>query len=111
MEFQIQLLYAAVRFSMVVSDTTGNVKKCRAFICDAWPWILNCPDPWHQLNLLAKEIMLGSKKHPKIAGFADFAPAPTCMTSHWAFAPIPTCFLTGGGKAHPQHPIRALGRH
>ncbi|KAJ7601673.1 hypothetical protein DFH06DRAFT_1025246, partial [Mycena polygramma] len=60
-----------VRFSMVVSDTTANVKKCRAFICEVFPWILNCPDPCHQLNLLAKEIMLGSKKHPKIAGFAE----------------------------------------
>ncbi|KAJ7479092.1 ribonuclease H-like domain-containing protein [Mycena latifolia] len=65
----ILLLYAAVRFSMIVSDTTGNVKKCRALICDAFPWILNCPDPCHQLNLLAKEIMVGSKKHPKIHGF------------------------------------------
>ncbi|KAJ7024320.1 hypothetical protein C8F04DRAFT_969274, partial [Mycena alexandri] len=54
-------------FSMVVSDTTANVKKCRAFICDAFPWILNCPDPCHQLNLLAKEVMLGSKKYPKVA--------------------------------------------
>ena len=58
---------------MVVSDTTANVKKCRAFICEAFPWILNCPDPCHQLNLLAKEIMLGSKKHPKIKGFAEVA--------------------------------------
>jgi hypothetical protein len=56
---------------MIVSDTTGNVKKCRALICDAFPWILNCPDPCHQLNLLAKDIMVGSKKHPKIHGFAE----------------------------------------
>ncbi|KAF8175184.1 hypothetical protein K438DRAFT_1608628, partial [Mycena galopus ATCC 62051] len=45
-------------FSMVVSDTTGNVKKCRALICDIFPWILNCPDPCHQLNLLAKDIII-----------------------------------------------------
>ncbi|KAJ7330863.1 hypothetical protein DFH08DRAFT_639083, partial [Mycena albidolilacea] len=44
-------------FSMIVSDTTGNVKKCRELICKAFPWILNCPDPCHQLNLLAKDIM------------------------------------------------------
>ncbi|KAK7000614.1 hypothetical protein R3P38DRAFT_2797273 [Favolaschia claudopus] len=68
---KIILFYAAMRFSMVVSDTTGNVKKCRALICKKWPWILNCPDPCHQLNLLAKEIMLGSKKFPKVKGFTD----------------------------------------
>ncbi|KAJ6632329.1 hypothetical protein B0H10DRAFT_1769672, partial [Mycena sp. CBHHK59/15] len=45
-------------FSMVVSDTTGNVKKCRALICTLYPWILNCPDPCHQLNLLAKDIIV-----------------------------------------------------
>ncbi|KAJ7820819.1 hypothetical protein B0H14DRAFT_2599683 [Mycena olivaceomarginata] len=64
----ILLLYTAVRFSMIVSDTTGNVKKCRELICKAFPWILNCPDPCHQLNLLAKDIMVGSKKFPKIKG-------------------------------------------
>ncbi|KAJ7214487.1 hypothetical protein GGX14DRAFT_360018, partial [Mycena pura] len=53
-------------FSMAVSDTAGNVKKCRALICMSFPWILNCPDPCHQLNLLAKEIMVGSKKYPKV---------------------------------------------
>ncbi|KAJ7199023.1 hypothetical protein GGX14DRAFT_373488, partial [Mycena pura] len=52
-------------FSMIVSDTTANVKKCRALICAAYPWIFNCPDPCHQLNLLAKEVMVGSKRHPK----------------------------------------------
>ncbi|KAJ6576326.1 hypothetical protein B0H10DRAFT_2345315 [Mycena sp. CBHHK59/15] len=55
----VLLFYAAVRFSMVVSDTTGNVKKCRALICTLYPWILNCPDPCHQLNLLAKDIIVG----------------------------------------------------
>ncbi|KZP29505.1 hypothetical protein FIBSPDRAFT_727407, partial [Athelia psychrophila] len=44
--------------SIVVSDTTGNVKKCRAMICKRWPWILNCPDPCHQLNLMMKDIMV-----------------------------------------------------
>ncbi|KAJ4484460.1 hypothetical protein C8R41DRAFT_769648, partial [Lentinula lateritia] len=31
-----------------------------------WPWILDCPDPCHQLNLMMKDIMVGSKKYPKI---------------------------------------------
>ncbi|KAJ3898518.1 hypothetical protein F5879DRAFT_812491, partial [Lentinula edodes] len=44
-------------FSMIVSDTTGNVKKCRRLICTKWPWILNCPDPCHQLNLMMKDVM------------------------------------------------------
>ncbi|KAJ7577932.1 hypothetical protein C8J56DRAFT_716091, partial [Mycena floridula] len=46
-------------FSLIVSDTTGNVKKARRLICEKWPWILNCPDPCHQLNLLMKDIMVG----------------------------------------------------
>ncbi|KAJ7858876.1 hypothetical protein B0H13DRAFT_1901688 [Mycena leptocephala] len=46
-------LYLAVNFSLVVSDTTKNVKKCRRLICEKFPWILNCPDPCHQLNLLS----------------------------------------------------------
>ncbi|KAJ6550348.1 hypothetical protein B0H10DRAFT_1850539, partial [Mycena sp. CBHHK59/15] len=45
-------------FSLVVSDTTKNVKKCRALICVKFPWILNCPDPCHQLNLLAKDLVM-----------------------------------------------------
>ncbi|KAJ7230968.1 hypothetical protein B0H12DRAFT_1029740, partial [Mycena haematopus] len=71
-------------FSMIVSDTTGNVKKCRAFICAAFPWILNCPDPCHQLNLLAKEIMLGSKKHPKIQGFAQIMKTVSAITTFFS---------------------------
>ncbi|KAJ7212726.1 hypothetical protein GGX14DRAFT_361589, partial [Mycena pura] len=45
-------------FSLVVSDTTNNVKKCRKLICEMFPWILNCPDPCHQLNLLAKDLVM-----------------------------------------------------
>ena len=56
---------------MVVSDTTGNVKKCRALIVSKWPWILNCPDPCHGLNLMMKDIMLGSKSFPKIGAFTE----------------------------------------
>ncbi|KAJ6564273.1 hypothetical protein B0H19DRAFT_941477 [Mycena capillaripes] len=55
-----------MNFSLVVSDTTKNVKKCRALICEKYPWILNCPDPCHQLNLLAKDLVLGSKTWPKV---------------------------------------------
>ncbi|KAF8190587.1 hypothetical protein K438DRAFT_1591993 [Mycena galopus ATCC 62051] len=47
-----------MNFSLVVSDTTKNVKKCCALICKKYPWILNCPDPCHQLNLLAKDLYL-----------------------------------------------------
>jgi hypothetical protein len=61
----------AQAFSLVVSDTTASVKKCRQLICEKWPWILNCPDPCHQLNLMMKDIMLGSKKYAKIKGFAE----------------------------------------
>ncbi|KAJ6631296.1 hypothetical protein B0H10DRAFT_2183260 [Mycena sp. CBHHK59/15] len=82
--FQILLLYVAVQFSMVVSDTTANIKKCHALICDFFPWILNCPDPCHRLNLLTKEIMLGSKKHPKIKGFAKVMKIISVITTFFS---------------------------
>lgn len=69
--FQVIALYLAVNFSLVVSDTTKNVKKCRRLICEKFPWILNCPDPCHQLNLLAKDLVLGSKTYPKIRAFGQ----------------------------------------
>lgn len=59
----------AEAFSMIVSDTTGNVKKCRRLICERWGWILNCPDPAHQLNLMMIDLIVGSKKFPAIAPF------------------------------------------
>lgn len=68
---QIIVRYMAASFSLVVSDTTGNVKKCRRLICNKWPWILNCPDPCHQLNLMMKDIMLGSKKYGRIVVFSQ----------------------------------------
>ncbi|KAF7341396.1 DUF659 family protein [Mycena venus] len=80
----VLLLYAAVRFSMIVSDTTANVKKCRALICAVYPWILNCPDPCHQLNLLAKDIILGTKTHPKIHGFAQIMKIVSAITSFFS---------------------------
>lgn len=60
---------SAQAFSMIVSDTTGNVKKCRRLICKLWGWILNCPDPAHQLNLMMKDLIVGSKKFPAIEPF------------------------------------------
>jgi hypothetical protein len=73
---QVILRFVAHRFSIIVSDTTGNVKKCRRLICANWPWILNCPDPCHQLNLMMKDIILGSKKYRKIKGFAEVFLSP-----------------------------------
>ncbi|KAJ3832016.1 hypothetical protein F5878DRAFT_548770, partial [Lentinula raphanica] len=49
-------------FSMIVSDTTDNVKKCRQLICNQWPWVLNCPDPCHQLNLMMKDLLIQSMR-------------------------------------------------
>ncbi|KAJ6624635.1 hypothetical protein B0H10DRAFT_2322006 [Mycena sp. CBHHK59/15] len=83
-QLQVLLFYAAVQFSMVVSDTTGDVKKCRALICTLYPWILNCPDPCHQLNLLAKDIIVGSKGHPKIHGFATVMKTISSITTFFS---------------------------
>ncbi|KZP02060.1 hypothetical protein FIBSPDRAFT_970560 [Athelia psychrophila] len=52
---------SAEAFSMIVSDTTGNVKKCRCLICKLWGWILDCPDPAHRLDLMVEDIIAGSK--------------------------------------------------
>ena len=54
---------------MIVSDTTGNVKKCHRLICKHLGWILDCPDPAHQLNLMMKDLIVGSKKFPAITSF------------------------------------------
>ncbi|KAK6980793.1 DUF659 family protein, partial [Favolaschia claudopus] len=91
--YSILLEYTAVRFSMVVSDTTGNVKKCRALICTKWPWILNCPDPCHQLNLLAKEIMVGSKEFPKIKGFTEPMKFVSLITTFFSHSNDSTIYL------------------
>jgi hypothetical protein len=69
---------------MVVSDTAANVKSCRATICAFWPWILNCPDPCHQLNLMMKDIMVGSKKFPKIGAFTEVS----------AFLALSFCYIS-----------------
>ena len=65
---KIILHFAPTLFSIIISDTTANVKKCRRLICECekWPWILNCPDPCHGLQLMMKDVVLGSKTHPKI---------------------------------------------
>ncbi|KAJ3804022.1 hypothetical protein EV368DRAFT_50609, partial [Lentinula lateritia] len=45
-----------------------------------WPWILNCPDPCHQLNLMMKDIMVGSKKYPKIIAMRIVSAITTCFS-------------------------------
>ena len=40
-------------------------------VCEKGPWILNCPNPCHQLNLMIKGIMVRLKKYLKIKVFAD----------------------------------------
>ncbi|KAJ7503587.1 ribonuclease H-like domain-containing protein [Mycena galericulata] len=77
-------LYIAVNFSLVVSDTTKNVKKCCALICKKFPWILNCPDPCHQLNLLAKDLVLGSKSFPKIKAFGAVMKIVNGLTNYFS---------------------------
>ncbi|KAJ7933484.1 hypothetical protein B0H13DRAFT_1855993 [Mycena leptocephala] len=76
-------LYVATNFSLVVSDTTKNV-KCRALICAKYPWILNCPDPCHQLNLLAKDLVLGSKTWPKIWAFSQVMVIVNALTNYFS---------------------------
>ena len=81
---------------MVVSDTAANVKSCRATICAFWPWILNCPDPCHQLNLMIKDIMVWSKKFPKIGAFTEVS----------AFLALSFCYIlltSCHGKAMKNH--------
>ena len=69
---------------MVVSDTTGNVKKTRRLICQKWPWIFNCGDPCHQLNLMSKDVIVGSKTHPKIKGFSNVMTAVSAITNYFS---------------------------
>ncbi|KAF8872452.1 hypothetical protein CPB85DRAFT_1237708, partial [Mucidula mucida] len=71
-------------FSMVVSDTTKNVKKARALIAKKWPWILNAGDPCHQLNLMAKDIIVGSKTYPKIKPFAAIIAQVSSITTFFS---------------------------
>ncbi|KAJ6613173.1 hypothetical protein B0H10DRAFT_1806083, partial [Mycena sp. CBHHK59/15] len=71
-------------FSLVVSDTTKNIKKCHALICKKFPWILNCPDPCHQLNLLAKDLVLGSKKFGKIKAFDEVMKIVNGLTNYFS---------------------------
>ncbi|KAJ6621956.1 hypothetical protein B0H10DRAFT_1788897, partial [Mycena sp. CBHHK59/15] len=71
-------------FSLVVSDTTKNVKKCRALICVKFPWILNCPDPCHQLNLLAKDLVLGSQTWLKIKAFSKVMVIVNALTNYFS---------------------------
>ncbi|KAJ3740979.1 hypothetical protein DFH05DRAFT_1404969, partial [Lentinula detonsa] len=85
-------------FSMIVSDTTGNVKRCRKLVCAKWPWILNCPDPCHQLNLMMKDVILGSKKYPKIKGFAEPMRIVSAITTYFSHSNY--------GKHHLQQELK-----
>ncbi|KAJ6629460.1 hypothetical protein B0H10DRAFT_1776522, partial [Mycena sp. CBHHK59/15] len=71
-------------FSIIVSDTTKNVKKCQALICATFPWILNCPDPCHQLNLLAKDLILRSKLFPKLKAFSQVMTIVNAITNYFS---------------------------
>ncbi|KAJ7580732.1 hypothetical protein C8J56DRAFT_867094, partial [Mycena floridula] len=44
-------------------------------ICAQWPWILNCPDPCHLLNLLSKDL---------VVGFADVMSIVSAITSYFS---------------------------
>ncbi|KAK0486425.1 hypothetical protein IW261DRAFT_1416205 [Armillaria novae-zelandiae] len=81
---ELILIYGAAAFSIVVSDTTGNVKKAQELICAKFPWILNCGDPCHQLNLMVKDLIVGSKRHPKIKPFADIISAISTITTYFS---------------------------
>ncbi|KAF9258077.1 hypothetical protein L218DRAFT_948673 [Marasmius fiardii PR-910] len=65
--------YMAHEFLLIVLDSTKNVRAAWAITCLQWPWpwIMNCPDPCHILNLLVKDLIEGSKKYPKVKGFSD----------------------------------------
>ncbi|KAF7314722.1 hypothetical protein MKEN_00946200 [Mycena kentingensis (nom. inval.)] len=76
--------YSARRFSLIVSDTTGNVKKTRRLVCLEFPWIFNCGDPCHQLNLLAKDLILGSKRRKKVSPLADVVGIVAGITSFFS---------------------------
>ncbi|KAF7975533.1 hypothetical protein HWV62_9361 [Athelia sp. TMB] len=76
--------FIASCFSLVVSDTTGNVKKLRRLIHEKWRWILNCPDPCHQLSLMMKDVMVGTKKYPKINGFAEPMKIVSALTTYFS---------------------------
>ena len=80
----IILLITAFRISLVVSDSAKNVRKARRLICQKWPWIFNCPDPSHLLNLLAKDLIVGSKTYPKIKGFADVLTTVSTFTTYFS---------------------------
>ena len=81
---QIILLYLSIRISLVVSDSAKNVRKARRLICNQWPWILNSPDPSHLLNLLGKDLIVGSKTYPKVKGFADVLTTVSTFTTYFS---------------------------
>ncbi|KAF7327065.1 hypothetical protein MKEN_00281800 [Mycena kentingensis (nom. inval.)] len=81
---EVILRYSAQRFSLIVSDTTGNVKKTRVLVCKEYPWIFNCGDPCHQLNLLAKDLIQGSKRRAKISPLAGVISIVSGLTSYFS---------------------------
>ncbi|KAJ7574872.1 ribonuclease H-like domain-containing protein [Mycena floridula] len=106
----IILKFAAFWISLVVSDSAGNVKKLRELICTEWPWILNCPDPCHLLNLLSKDLMVRSKKHPKVKGFADVMTIVSAITTYFSHSNFSQFHLQKELESEPdKHGIQAAG--
>ena len=69
---------------MVASDSAKNVCKACLMICTKFPWILTCPDPTHLLNLLSKDLIVGSKTYPKVKGFADVMTIVSTLTTYFS---------------------------
>lgn len=72
------------KMSLVVTDSGKNVRKSRRLICTRWQWILNIPDANHLLNLLAKDLVVGSKTYPKVKGFSDVLATVSQFTTYFA---------------------------
>ena len=54
-------------FSMrLATEATAVASKIAAYLAT---FIHLCPDPCHKLNLMMKDVMLGSAKYLKIKGF------------------------------------------
>ncbi|KAL0057945.1 hypothetical protein AAF712_015395 [Marasmius tenuissimus] len=80
---KVILTYTALRFSLVMSDSANNVRSACCILCSKWPWIMSSPSPCHILNLLAKDLILGSKKYPKVRGFSDVLSVVSAFTTYF----------------------------
>ena len=80
----IIMTYDPNKVSLVVTDSAKNVRKAHRLLCAKWPWILNIPDPCHILNLLAKDLVVGSKTYLKVKGFSDVLTKVSHFTSYFA---------------------------